>query len=74
MTVQDILDAYIAEASYVTHSMINKSYDDLGCAYKWLCQNAGGAFRREVFIATTTTEEAVEDRTVDTYVEINDAK
>ena len=74
MTVQDVLDIYEAEENYVVQSIINKSYEDLGCTYKWLCKNTGGgAFRREIFISTTGTGTLVE-RTVIEYTEISEAK
>lgn len=73
MTVQDVIDTYMAEANYVCGSMINKSYDDNGCAWKWLCHNESGAFRREVFMCTSTTG-TLEERTVTEHVEVNDAK
>jgi len=74
MTVQDVLDLYMAEENYVEGSIINKSFDDEGCTYKWLSSNsAKTAFRREVFIHTSTTG-TLEDRTVVNYREIADAK
>jgi len=74
MTVQEVLDLYMAEENYVDGSIINKSFDDEGCVYKWLSSNtAQTAFRREVFIHTSTTG-TLENRTVINYVEIADAK
>ena len=75
MTVQDVLDAYTGEANYIANSMIVKSFDDNGATYKWLCKNSNGAgaFRREIFIATSTTG-TLEDRTVTTHVEISDPR
>ena len=73
MTIQDVLDLYEAEENYVGNSMINKSFDDNGATYKWLSLNDNGAFRREVFMCTSTTG-TLEERVVDKYVEINDAQ
>ena len=39
MTVQEVLNIYLAEDNYVDGSMINKSFDDEGCVYKWLSSN-----------------------------------
>ena len=73
MTVQDILDIYINEDNYIPNSLLNKSYDDYGCTYKWLCKQDNTAFRREIFIATEGTG-TLEDRTVITYIEIKEVK
>ena len=71
MNVQNILDTYTPEESYVINSMIIKSFDNLGCTYKWLCRSPNNtAFRREVFIATNTYEETIESRTVITSIEV----
>ena len=75
MTVQDVLDDYMAEDRYVGSSMINKSYNDYGCTYKWLFRKKLGvadAFRREIFISTTGTGD-VPGRTVVEHVEIMEA-
>jgi len=74
MTVQDILDEHTGEANYIVNSMIVKSFDDNGCTFKYLCQNSGGAgaFRREIFIATSTSGIPIEERTVITHVEISE--
>ena len=74
MTVQEVLNIYLAEDNYVDGSMINKSFDDEGCVYKWLSSNnANSAFRREIFIHTSTTG-TLEDRIVINYIEIADAR
>ena len=74
MTVQDVLDLYEAEENYIPHSMIIKSFDDVGCTYKLLIRNKGiSAMRKEIFMATTTTG-TLEERLVETYVEIGDAQ
>jgi len=73
MTVQDVLDLYIAEDNYVENSMINKSSNDEGCTYKWLFKNTSGSgFRREIFISIeeAVSGETLEDRTVISYIEI----
>lgn len=70
MTVKDVLDIYRLEDNYVQNSMLNQSYNDLGCTYKWFSRNTKSAFRRELFIATSTTEEDIEDRTILEYIEI----
>lgn len=73
MTVQEVLDIFQSEDTYVGKSMVNKSYDDNGCTYKWLAKQGTKAFRREVFICTTGTGELT-GRTAVEYVEINEAK
>lgn len=75
MTVNDILDIFIEEETYMEHSMLNKSYDDLGCTYKWVSKLPGNkrGNRREIFIATSTTEEDIKDRTVISYIELDHA-
>lgn len=73
MTVQDVLDIYEAEDSYVSNSMVNKSYDDNGCTYKWLARAGSKAFRREVFMCTTGTG-TLTGRTAVEYIEIDEAK
>lgn len=72
MTVQDVLDIFTAETNYVANSMISKSFDDKGCVFVWLCHNHdtnSSAFRREIFIATSTTGDLF-GRTVIEYVEV----
>ena len=73
MIVQDVLDLYMAEDNYVEHSMINKSFNDEGCVYKWIDKNTtGNGFRREVFISIeeAVSGETLEDRTVISYIEV----
>ena len=77
MIVKDKLDEIKAEEGYISGSLIVKSSDDNGVTYKWLCRyntNNNFAYRREIFINTTTTEENIEDRTIGLSIEINPAK
>ena len=71
MIVSQVLATYTGEANYMVNSMILKSSNDTGCTYKWLFKhNSAMAKRREVFIATSTTEDTVESRTVVTSIEV----
>lgn len=74
MIVSDVLDIYKDEQNYVENSMIDVSYDDLGCVFKFLNILPGNKFaiRREIFIATSTAG-TLEDRTVITYIELDHA-
>jgi len=70
MIVQDVIDVYTAEGNYISNSMVKKSSDNLGCTFKWICRMGNTAFRREVFIATSTTEDDVTQRTVTEHIEV----
>lgn len=74
MLVSDILTAVKARVGYVTNSLVVKSYDDLGCTYKWLLRCGSFAKRHELFIATSTTEDAIETRTAIDSVDVEPAK
>lgn len=77
MLVSEYLNTLKAETGYVTGSMILKSSDSVGCAYKWLFRYdvaiAVGR-RREVYIATSGTDENIEARTVVDSVEVQPAE
>jgi len=75
MIVQEVIDIFKAETNYVGKSMINKSFNDEGCTFKWLAKNGISALRREVFISTVVDPEVdLLNRTVIEYVEIGDAQ
>jgi len=74
MTIKELLDEFREQDNYVENSMINKSFDDKGCTFKWLVKTNNKGFRREIFISTSNITDNLEDRTVSTYLEVTDPR
>jgi hypothetical protein len=70
MTVKDVLDEIRALPNYVTNSVVVKGSDDSGCTYVYLINDGGVGKRKEIFIATDSSEAQGEGRVVITSIEV----